>query len=597
MFSRIWGGLAGITFLGLLWLSGPYLVGAYYLDRGAALMAEGDNQAAVGYLEIALHFEPDNEQTYRKLAKAYLQLDKPKQALAAAQQALSLSPNNPLLLLELGDAYDDLGNVEQAIAHYQAGLIGDRQPQLAVNYLKLAEQLWLKNDREAAVSIWRDKLLGQNDYADLYAKWRLYQYYAHNVEQADFYRNQAKHFPEESFLPTAEPRLASYQIEAIAGALRDDLWATATKRGVLAYYAWYNDLQPTEFWLQRLIEAAPEEAELWYYLGEYYRRQGQSPQAENAYKQTIALAPDYARAYLRLGMLNEARFKNGENQQWLRQAQTWYQQYRQLAPEDPLSLKKLADGCELSQCSENIWLAQLKEELAHREPEFPVGGYYTQINDWQLLGYDANEAMLVGGEPTALWLYWWAPANGVPITDEANFYHIGERWAQVIEEARNLVPNGGFELGRTPFGFPEDIYDISAQTRTFVAERRYGQDTRAALLNNVGEMDHTSFVTNYFPVNPQHVYLQAAWAKGKEGTGFLGWRWLGNLKRGQQVYDYYNLIREPNEPAHWVHHAHLMKPAQGATAAQVWLLNAGVENQFYFDNVLLVDIGQFGPAE
>ncbi len=589
VFTRIWGGLVGITLLGLLWLSGPYLVSAYYLDRGADLMAEGDNLAAAGYLETALHFKPDNEQAYRKLAKVYLQLDKPEQALAAAQQALSLSPNNPLPLLELGDIYDYLGEVEQAIAYYEAGMVSDRQPQLAINYLKQAEQLWLKNDQEAAVAIWHDKLLGQNDYADLYVKWRLHQYYPQDVEKADFYRNQANHFPEESFLLSAEPQLAGYQTEAIAGVLRDNLWTTATKRDVLAYYVWHNNPQSTEFWLQRLIEAAPGEAELWYYLGEYYRRQGQSHQAENSYKQTIELAPDYAWAYLRLGMLNETRFKDSKNQQWLRQAQTWYEQYHQLAPEDPLSLKKLADGCELSQCPENTWLIQLKEELARREPEFLVGDYYTQINDWQLLGYDVNEARLVRGEPTALWLYWSAPANGISMTNESHFYQIGERWVQVIEEARNLVPNGGFELGRVPFGFPEDIYSISAQTRTFAADRRYEQDTRVALLNNIDELNHTSFVTDYFPVDQTKFYLQASWLRGEAGNGYFGRQWLPSRN-----YDFATM--EAN-PSGWTHYAQVIKPPDGTTTTQVWLLNYESVGQVYFDNVLFVEIGELSHLE
>lgn len=597
MFTRIWGGLVGITLLGLLWLSGPYLVSAYYLDRGAVLVAEGNSQTAISYLKTALRFDPDNDQVYRRLARAYLQLDKPEQALEAAQQALSLSPDNPLLQLELGDVYDYLGDVEQAIVHYEAGLVGDRQPQLAVNYIQLANKLWLESDQEAVATIWHDKLLGRNDYADLYVKWRLHQYYAHDVEKADFYRNEANHFPEESFLLSADPRSANYQIEAIAGVIRDNLWTEATKLNVLAYYVWYDDPRSTETLLQRLTESVPEDADLWYYLGEYHRRQGQPHQAERAYKQAIRIAPDYSLAYLRLGMLNEAKFKRGEGRQWLRQAQTWYQQYHQLAPENPLGLKKLADWCELSQCPENIWLAQLRDYLTHRIPEFPVGNYYTQIDDWQLLGYDVDEARLARGESTALWLYWSAPADVGPMSNEAHFYQIGERWVQVIEEAHNLVANGGFELGRVPFGFTEDIYNASVETRTFAADRRNDQATRVALLSNIGEVDHTSFVTAYFPVDQQHFYLQAAWVKGKEGIGFLGWRWAGNLKKGSRPYDYYNTIREPIDLTQWIHHAHIMKPAPGATEAQVWLLNVMLENQFYFDNVLLVDIGQFKPAK
>jgi Flp pilus assembly protein TadD len=55
--------------------------------------------------------------------------------------------------------------------------------------------------------------------------------------------------------------------------------------------------------LQRLLEQRPEDADLLFYLAELYQRRGDLDQAEAAYQQVLAVDPDDAQAYLRLGML------------------------------------------------------------------------------------------------------------------------------------------------------------------------------------------------------------------------------------------------------------------------------------------------------
>ena len=63
-----------------------------------------------------------------------------------------------------------------------------------VNYLKLADDLWSAGDREAAASIWEDKVLGLGC-GDLYASWRLFQYCTDDDERREYYRQEATRLP------------------------------------------------------------------------------------------------------------------------------------------------------------------------------------------------------------------------------------------------------------------------------------------------------------------------------------------------------------------------------------------------------------------
>jgi tetratricopeptide (TPR) repeat protein len=57
--------------------------------------------------------------------------------------------------------------------------------------------------------------------------------------------------------------------------------------------------------LERLIERYPAEPDWPFYLAELYHRRGDLDRAEAAYRQVLETDPDYAQAYLRLGMIYE----------------------------------------------------------------------------------------------------------------------------------------------------------------------------------------------------------------------------------------------------------------------------------------------------
>jgi len=63
-----------------------------------------------------------------------------------------------------------------------------------------------------------------------------------------------------------------------------------------------------------LLEDTPRDTDLWFYLGELYHRQGDLDAAEEAYRRVIDIDPEYAQAYLRMGMICEERAAQVEDE-------------------------------------------------------------------------------------------------------------------------------------------------------------------------------------------------------------------------------------------------------------------------------------------
>ncbi len=566
-FNKIWWGLIGIILLSLLWISMPYLAGAYYLEQ---IDADLSNQVAIANLEKTLNFEPGNVQALRQLGRLYLEVGELAKALSVAEQAAKLATHNPLIKLELGDVYDRLGQPAQAITHYEAGLVGDRGPQLTVNYLQQADQRWTAGDEAGAIAIWLDNVRGTG-YGDLYANWRLAQYYADDDEAATPYREAVRYFPLESIAPPPDPRLTTFQAQVITGVVEDGLWPRETLLNVVSYRVWQGKTKRTEALLKALTAAHPDDADLRFYLAELYHRRGDWAQAEAAYRQALELDPDYAQAFLRLGEM-------AEETQNFDVAAEWYNLLVAHQPTDLLGLKKLAQikqqiGLEQEATAmEERWLAH----LADLGPTVVVSQPLS--SGWTFIGYRGDEAALVRGETAPLALYW--QGEGQPGTATDGWFELGDgQWVQVMEEVRNLVVNGGFELGQVPLGFPRH----SVRPGTKVIDTRNNERTQVALLSN-----QSSSVTEYFPVKQNNFYLQVGWIRSEGGSGYLGRQWRGELEKDARSYSY---IAAEVSPDQWTHYAALTTtPLRGAAEVQVWMLNYG-EGQVYFDNIMFIDIG------
>lgn len=74
------------------------------------------------------------------------------------------------------------------------------------------------------------------------------------------------------------------------------------------------------------------------------QRRADLARTEENYRQALMVDPACAQAYLRLGMLYEARADRLAEDQWL-VAADWYEKYHRLAPDDLMVLQRLTGIC------------------------------------------------------------------------------------------------------------------------------------------------------------------------------------------------------------------------------------------------------------
>ena len=207
---------------------------------------------------------------------------------------------------------------------------------------------------------------------------------------------------------------------------------------------------------------------------------------------------------------------------------------------------------------------------------------------WRLLRYEVDEERLARDEATDLRLYW-MPLPGVePVASEGFSRQANGQWAQVIRQARNLVPNGGFEQENGLSGFPNDLYAAPPETRQVVADTRNGRTTRVAVLKNGPQVPKTSLVSAPIAVGPKRLYLQAGWLRTSEGgQGYLGRLWLP-----KGIYD--SIVKSDIKT--WFHYMQIIQSPADATTVQVGAVNIAPEGQVYCDGLIFVELGQLNDA-
>jgi hypothetical protein len=210
---------------------------------------------------------------------------------------------------------------------------------------------------------------------------------------------------------------------------------------------------------------------------------------------------------------------------------------------------------------------------------------------WTLVGYFADSAALVRGEPTPVWLAWEAADGRGELPAGATWEPIGDGlWLQAAGVLRNLVGDGSFDTaggrGATNF-FSGELYGADPSTRQVRSAVRGGEESYTAVLaNGLGNPD-TSYVSQPIPITEGAVYLQSGAVRSVAGNAFLGRRWLD---AGGAAVEEYLVTGEAGGV--WRETVQVAAPPEGATAVEVLLLNRSTTGTAYFDDLLLLPIAR-----
>jgi tetratricopeptide (TPR) repeat protein len=272
---------------------------------------------------------------------------------------------------------------------------------------------------------------------DLYVNYQFWKQAreADDLASAAVYSETLAYFPMEAIHP-ADERLLEYAAEVVPSLLDAGLWDRDKTLNVVSFLVWqHNGAAGVERLLQRLDRRYPGEPEWPFYLGELYHRRADLDRAEANYQQALKVDPAYAQAYLRLGMVYEARADDLAEAQWL-VAADWYEKYHQLAPDDLMVLQRLTGIC-----------ADLEDTgRSDRSCQEAARSFSLTVSR-----AGENSDSLVGVSPAAML----QEALASHTEDQRIVAQLLGVSPGAIEFGPNLIENGGFEewLGARPFGW------------------------------------------------------------------------------------------------------------------------------------------------
>jgi len=294
-------------------------------------LPEGDARPQMDLLVRAAALKPNSSAIHWELARAALACGDAAAAVEVLKPIATEAEHNALLWQDLALSLSYAGMPSKVLALYEA--VPPPRPTdsmsdtVALAYLEAGGQEALKE----AVRLRP---------GDLYVNYHLWKeaHHSGDLTSAVAYSETLTYFPLEAIHPTDE-RLLDYAAEIIPALLDEGLWDRDKALNVVSFLVWQHPrAQGVEQLVKELIGRHHTEPDWPFYLAELYHRWGDLGRAEAAYRQVLALNPGYAQAYLRLGVLAEARQGADEH---LEEAAAWYEQYHEIAPGDVLGLRKL----------------------------------------------------------------------------------------------------------------------------------------------------------------------------------------------------------------------------------------------------------------
>lgn len=421
-------------------------------------------------------------------------------------------------------------------------------------------------------------------------------------------QNLSKTFPElslDSFYST-DKRYLEYTLQVIPSLVDMGVLDIEVASRLLCFFtSYYEGVVDISDSLVELTKFSSSNPEISFCLAEYYRFRGELDISMEIYHQLYISDSQNSAIPLRLGMISEDKCDDAGVdfcKKELQEAIDRYQEYCFLESNDLFCGKKLADTYESLAAVENdsfmketaaVLRTNWMKKAIELGPEVEVN--YELDKNWLFWGYRCDEGSLSQGKSIPLWLYWKGSNDSYAGDESDGWYNFGGGlWIQIVEDAHNLIFDGGFDLSLlqgNAMAFPYDIYTSSSANREIVTEKFVDdKETAVALLNNTLD-NKTSFTSYLIPVDVNALYLQTGWIKSEGGKAYIGRRWLGCTPRGQKLYNYVVFDATHSD---WRHYAGLGEPLQGSKWAEVWLLNFKSSEAAYFDNVNFVKIGRPG---
>jgi tetratricopeptide (TPR) repeat protein len=363
-------GLAGLTIL----LALPALVSTHYRAAGEAMLA-GDAASAAAEFQQSLRWSPNNPDLHRALARAYLSLSQPQQAIDALERAYRLRPESLLIRQELAQAYEAGGQVERADGLWAAlGLSGNAM-------LAQGEQARRLKSYADAITWYQRAARAMPDAVEpLYYAGRAYRD-ARQLDQALQVLRQAS---------------------AVASGNRDVWYELGQTHAARA--EWQQALAAYERGLE-VQGGQVGRSSLYYQIG-YLRQTAVALRdidaAENAYEQALAL-DDFqiephlkADTYYQKGMIEAAR------SHWAKATEE-YQRALALNPRHYIGHVALADALlhmDQHEAAKTLLLQAIRLTPTRKEAYRSLGNLYRDIGDYagaremysQILAIDAQDA-------------------------------------------------------------------------------------------------------------------------------------------------------------------------------------------------------------
>jgi len=211
---------------------------------GAALVAKGQNDAAIVHFQKALEITPKYAMAHLNIGHIMAVRGQNDAAIAHFQKALEINPVNAEAHLNLGVALKRRGQVDAAIAHYRKAL--EIEPNYAIAYLYIGYIMAEQGQNDAAIA---------------------------NFQKA-------------------------LEINPVSAEAYFNLGVALQKRG-------QNDAAIVHF--QKALEIKPTYADARFRLGVALERSGQVDAAITQYRRVLEIRPDYAGAYNNLGTIMAER--------------------------------------------------------------------------------------------------------------------------------------------------------------------------------------------------------------------------------------------------------------------------------------------------